>query len=74
MPTNYVKEMEKISRIIQPTKTESGKKRKWKKEKENLHRLMTSLETELIIKNLPTQKTPGPDGFTLNVDTKYLKN
>jgi len=31
---------------------------------ENLNRLMTSKEIESILKNLPTNKSPGPDGFT----------
>ena len=31
---------------------------------ENMNRLITSNETETVIKNLPTNKSPGPDGFT----------
>ena len=33
-------------------------------ELENINRPITSNEIETIIKNLPTNKTPGPDGFT----------
>ena len=30
-----------------------------KKEKKNLNRIITSEETELVIKNFPTKKSPG---------------
>ena len=31
---------------------------------ENLNRPITSMEIKTIIKNLPTNKSPGPDAFT----------
>ena len=33
-------------------------------ELENLNRVITSMEFETVVKNLPTNKSPGPDGFT----------
>ena len=33
-------------------------------EMENMNRSITSNKTGTVIKNLPTNKSPGPDGFT----------
>ena len=41
-------------------------------EVENLNRLITSTETETVIRNLPANKSPGPDTSQLN-STKNLE-
>ena len=38
---------------------------------ENLNRYITSTEIKTIIRNLPTNKSPGPDGFTSELYQKF---
>ena len=40
-------------------------------ETENLNRLITSMELETVIRNLPANKSPGPDGFTAELYQKF---
>ena len=42
-----------------------------KEEIENLNRPITSTEIETLIRNLPANKSPGPDGFTAKFYQKF---
>ena len=41
------------------------------KETENLNRPITSTDMETVIRNLPANKSPGPDGFTAEFYQKF---
>ena len=41
------------------------------KEIENLNRSITNMEIETVIRNLPANKSPGPEGFTAEFYKKF---
>ena len=43
-------------------------------ETENLNKPITSMEIETVIRNLPTNKSPGPDSFTAEFYRNLEKN
>ena len=43
-------------------------------EKENLNRPITSMEIKTVIRNLPANKSPGPDGLQLNSTKNVQKS
>lgn len=60
-------DLEEINKFLETYKLPEVKQ----EEIENLSRPINSKETELVIKNLPTNKSPGPDGFPRELYQTY---
>ena len=58
----YVKELDNLEEMNNFLESYNIQKLN-QEEVENLKRLLTSKEIETVIKNLPQNKSPGPDGF-----------
>ena len=58
--TNKMDDLEEMDKFLQ----NHNLLRLNQEEIENINRPITSTEIETVIKNLPTNKSPGPDGFT----------
>ena len=65
----YVNKMDNLEEMDKFLEKYNFPKLNWE-EIENLNRPITSMEIETVIRNLPTNKSPGPDGFILN-STKF---
>ena len=61
---NNVKEMDKFLEKYNCPKLNQ-------EEIENLNRPVTSMDIETVIRNLPANKSPGPDGFTAEFYQKF---
>ena len=59
-----VEEMDKVSEKYNFPKLNQ-------EEMENVNRPITSVEIEIVIRNLPANKSPGPDGFTAEFYQKF---
>ena len=58
--TNKMDNLEEMDKVVEM----HNLPRLNQEEMENMNRPITSTEIETVIKNLPTNKSPGPDGFT----------
>ena len=57
---NKMNNLEEMDKFLEKHKLPRLKK----EQRENVNRPITSTEIETVIKNVPTNKSPGPDGFT----------
>ena len=66
----YDNKMDNLEEMDQFLEKYNLPKMNWE-EMENLNRPITSTEMETVIRNLPANKSPGPDGFTAEFYQKF---
>ena len=61
--SNYINKIDNLEEMDKFLETYNLPKLN-QEERENLNRLITKMKVKTVIKNLPTNKSPGPDDFT----------
>ena len=62
----YAKKTDNLEKMGKFLEKYNNHPRPTQEETEIMNRPITSTEMETVIKNLSTNKSPGPDGFTVN--------
>ena len=66
----YTNKMDNLEEMDKFLEQQNFPKLNWE-EIENLNRPITSTEIETVIRNLPANKSPGPDSFTAEFYQKF---
>ena len=65
--TNKMDDLEEMDKFLQKYNFQKLNQ----EEIENLNKPITSMEIKTVIRNLPGNKSPGPDGFTAEFSQKF---